>query len=213
MLRIRLRRVGKKGKPSYRIVVADSRAPRDGAYLEWIGNYDPMADPPTITLKEDRAGHWLSKGAQPSDAVARILDKSGLYQRTEEFRTGARKSGENVPAPVAAAAPTVTTTPTQAAVEVAPEEAPPEATVDEAPAEETVDEAPAEEEAAEAPVDEAPAEDEATGDSPGEETAEEAATENSADEETVEETPADSAEEEPDEASTDEASTDEASKE
>ena len=74
MLRIRLRRVGKKGKPSYRIVVADASAPRDGAYVEWIGNYDPMVDPPAYNIKMDRAREWLGKGAQPSDAVQRILD-------------------------------------------------------------------------------------------------------------------------------------------
>ena len=79
MLRIRLRRVGKKGRPSYRIVVADSAAPRDGAYVEWIGQYDPMVDPPAVTLKQDRAIAWLSQGAQPSDAVKRIFDWNGIY--------------------------------------------------------------------------------------------------------------------------------------
>jgi small subunit ribosomal protein S16 len=81
MLRIRLRRVGKKGHPSYRIVVADSRAPRDGAYVEWIGQYDPMTDPPSVTLKEDRAIAWLNQGAQPSDAVKRILERDGVYDK------------------------------------------------------------------------------------------------------------------------------------
>ena len=81
MLRIRLRRVGKKGHPSYRIVVADSRAPRDGAYVEWIGQYDPMTDPPSVTLKEDRAIAWLKQGAQPSDAVKRILERDGVDDR------------------------------------------------------------------------------------------------------------------------------------
>ena len=81
MLRIRLRRVGKKGRPSYRIVVADSAAPRDGAYVEWIGQYDPMVDPPAVVLKQDRALEWLSKGAQPSDAVRRLLDKNGIYDQ------------------------------------------------------------------------------------------------------------------------------------
>ena len=83
MLRIRLRRVGKKGHPSYRIVVADSRAPRDGAYVEWIGQYDPMTDPPSVTLKEDRAIAWLNQGAQPSDAVKRILERDGVYDRVK----------------------------------------------------------------------------------------------------------------------------------
>ena len=81
MLRIRLKRVGKKGHPSYRIVVADSRAPRDGAYVEWIGNYDPMVDPPAINCKEDRAIAWLEKGAQPSDAVRRILVRDGVFEK------------------------------------------------------------------------------------------------------------------------------------
>jgi small subunit ribosomal protein S16 len=81
MLRIRLRRVGKKGNPSYRIVVADSTAPRDGAYIDWIGQYDPMADPPTIKVQQDQAIEWLRKGAQPSDAVRRIFDRDGIYSR------------------------------------------------------------------------------------------------------------------------------------
>lgn len=78
MLRIRLSRVGKKGKPAYRIVVAEAKAPRDGSYLEWIGTYDPMQDPPAITLKQDRALHWLRLGAQASDPVQRILDRNGV---------------------------------------------------------------------------------------------------------------------------------------
>ena len=78
MLRIRLRRVGKKGKPSYRIVVAEASAPRDGAYVEWIGNYDPLVDPPSFSIKTDRAQEWLRQGAQPTDAVRRILDWSGV---------------------------------------------------------------------------------------------------------------------------------------
>jgi len=112
MLRIRLRRVGKKGNPSYRIVVADSRAPRDGAYVEWIGNYDPMADPPAVTLKEDRAQAWLSQGAQPSDAVARILDWKGILSRTPIQRNTAKaveeapEAAASAPAPAAQAPPT-----------------------------------------------------------------------------------------------------------
>ena len=78
MLRIRLSRVGKKGRPAYRIVVAEAKSPRDGSYLEWIGTYDPMQDPPAITLKQDRALHWLRLGAQASDPVQRILDKNGV---------------------------------------------------------------------------------------------------------------------------------------
>ena len=81
MLRIRLRRVGKRGKPSYRIVVADSTAPRDGAYVDWIGHYDPMVDPPRVTLQKDRAAEWLKKGAQPSDAVRLILEREKVYDQ------------------------------------------------------------------------------------------------------------------------------------
>lgn len=84
MLRIRLSRVGKKGHPAYRIVVAEAKSPRDGAYLEWIGTYDPMQNPPAITLKQDRAQHWLSVGAQASEPVQRILDKMGTREAVAE---------------------------------------------------------------------------------------------------------------------------------
>ena len=83
MLRIRLRRVGKKGRPSYRIVVADRRAPRDGAYVEWIGHYDPLIDPPKVTLNEEKAVGWLQKGAQPSEAVERIFKWNGIYEKAK----------------------------------------------------------------------------------------------------------------------------------
>ena len=83
MLRIRLSRVGKKGRPAYRIVVAEAKSPRDGSYLEWIGTYDPMQDPPAITLKQDRALHWLRLGAQASDPVQRILDKNGVLAQVD----------------------------------------------------------------------------------------------------------------------------------
>lgn len=80
MLRIRLRRVGKKKQPSYRIVVADSRSPRDGAFVERIGHYDPLIDPPAVTLDKERARMWLSRGAQPSDAVQRIFKWQRLHE-------------------------------------------------------------------------------------------------------------------------------------
>lgn len=78
MLRIRLRRVGKKKQPNYRLVVADSRAPRDGAFIETIGTYNPLTEPATITVNEERAREWLSKGAVPSDRAARILAGQGI---------------------------------------------------------------------------------------------------------------------------------------
>ena len=146
MIRIRLSRVGKKGRPSYRIVVADVTAPRDGSYLEWIGNYDPMADPPAVTLKQDRAAHWLRMGAIPSDAVSRILDRNGLMERTHTFKTQGK---------VAAGAET---TAASVAVATAPAD---EAPADQAPA----DEAPDEEAAVEdSTTEEPPAEEASSGD-------------------------------------------------
>ena len=159
MIRIRLARVGKKGRPSYRIVVADITAPRDGSYLEWIGNYDPMQNPPAVTLKTERAAHWLSMGAIPSDAVARIMDANGLMERTPTQKTATKKSGEeesSAPAAVAAPAP-------ESAADEAPEggAAPVEAPVEEAPAEEeALAEEPAAEEEPEA-EEEVPADEEA----------------------------------------------------
>lgn len=78
MVRIRLRRMGAKKKPFYRIVVADKRSPRDGRFIETIGTYDPLTEPETVELKLDRAAHWVSVGAQPSEAVARLLRKHGV---------------------------------------------------------------------------------------------------------------------------------------
>lgn len=81
MLRIRLRRVGGRGKPSYRVVVADQRAARDGAFVEIIGHYDPRTDPETVVIKEDKALHWLNQGAQPTVTTARLLGKAGILEK------------------------------------------------------------------------------------------------------------------------------------
>ena len=83
MLRIRLRRVGKKKQPQYRIVLADSRSPRDGAFIEQLGTYNPLVDPPAISFDEDRAVKWLRQGAQPSDTVLRMLKNSGVMERVK----------------------------------------------------------------------------------------------------------------------------------
>jgi small subunit ribosomal protein S16 len=88
MVRIRLRRVGARGQPSYRIVVADSRSPRGGEYIEVIGFYNPRTEPATMEIKEERALHWLSVGAQPSDPVRRVLQKLGTLERFERLRQG-----------------------------------------------------------------------------------------------------------------------------
>lgn len=88
MLRIRLSRTGKKGQPSYRVVVTDVRNKRDGRILENIGNYYPLQDGVSFKITEARALHWLSVGAQPSDAVKRLLDKQGTYDRLARLRGG-----------------------------------------------------------------------------------------------------------------------------
>lgn len=88
MVRIRLRRVGAKKQPSYRIVVADHRAPRDGRFIEAIGFFNPRTEPETVQYDEERALHWLSVGAQPSDAVRRLLNNGGTYARLERLRQG-----------------------------------------------------------------------------------------------------------------------------
>lgn len=75
MLRIRLRRTGSKNQPSYRIVVADSRKPRDGRFVEYLGHYNPRSDPPEMVVDTEKAQKWISQGAQPSDAVKRIIEK------------------------------------------------------------------------------------------------------------------------------------------
>ena len=73
MLRIRLRRVGSKHQPSYRIIVADSRSARDGSFVEQIGFYNPRTDPPTVVIEEEKAHEWIRKGAKPSEAVERMI--------------------------------------------------------------------------------------------------------------------------------------------
>ena len=84
MVKIRLRRVGAKKKPSYRLVVADARAPRDGAFISIIGHYNPLTDPETIVIDEEKAMGWLKQGAQPTVTAARLLSKNGIM---DKFKT------------------------------------------------------------------------------------------------------------------------------
>ena len=77
-VRMRLTRVGSKKNPIYRVVVADSRAPRDGRFIEIVGRYNPQTDPSTIVLDEDRVRYWLGQGAQPSDTVKKLLNTQGI---------------------------------------------------------------------------------------------------------------------------------------
>ncbi|UOE92866.1 30S ribosomal protein S16 [Alkalihalobacillus sp. LMS39] len=80
-VKIRLKRMGSKKAPFYRVVVADSRAPRDGRFIEEIGTYNPIAQPAKVEIKEDRALEWLQKGAKPSDTVRNLFSKEGLMEK------------------------------------------------------------------------------------------------------------------------------------
>ena len=79
MLRIRLRRVGKKKQPSYRVVVADARSPRDGRFVDKVGFYNPLTDPPTVNIDQDKLQSWIKKGAVPTESVQRLLNICLLY--------------------------------------------------------------------------------------------------------------------------------------
>jgi small subunit ribosomal protein S16 len=186
-LKIRMTRGGAKKRPHYRIVVADSRFPRDGRYIEIVGTHNPLLPKDhaeRVVLKEDRIKHWLSVGARPSDRVNRFLDAAGIMKRQarnnpqkalpgkkrqerEEEAARAAEEAKNAPPEAAAeeapAADEAADAPAEeAAPEAAAEEAAPEAAAEEAPAEEpAAEEASAEEPAAEAeaPAEEAPAED------------------------------------------------------
>ena len=80
-VKIRLSRQGRKKAPFYRLVVADSRSPRDGKFIELIGTYNPMTDPATVTINEDRTLHWLKEGAIPSDTARGLLRKQGIWDK------------------------------------------------------------------------------------------------------------------------------------
>ncbi len=88
MVRIRLRRTGLKGQPSYRIVVADKESPRDGRFLEILGHYNPRTEPATLEVSEDRVYDWLGKGAQPSESVAQLFKTAGILDRFARFKSG-----------------------------------------------------------------------------------------------------------------------------
>jgi small subunit ribosomal protein S16 len=194
-LKIRMSRGGSKKRPFYRIVVADSRMPRDGRYIEKLGTYNPLLSKDggeRVKLDTDRAKHWLDQGAKPSDRVSRFLDDAGLWKREarnnpEKAKPGlkaqerleAQKEAEEEAkraAEEAAAAPAEEAPAEEAAAEEAPAE---EAPAEEAPAEEApAEEAPAEEAPAEeAPAEEAPAEEAPAEEAPAEEAAEEEASE------------------------------------
>ena len=89
MVKIRLRRIGAKNQPSYRLVAADSHSPRNGAFIEIIGHYNPLTDPATVVIDEEKALYWLGKGAQPTATAARLLTKAGIL---EKFKTVKEKA-------------------------------------------------------------------------------------------------------------------------
>ena len=91
-VKIRLRRTGRKKQPSYRIVVADSHSPRDGKFIEVIGQYAPRSGDQALNLKTDRANYWLDNGAQPSDTVRSLLRKAGVLKTRHEKRVGAKRT-------------------------------------------------------------------------------------------------------------------------
>jgi small subunit ribosomal protein S16 len=172
-LKIRLSRWGAKKRPYYRIVVADARKPRDGRFIERLGHYNPLLPRDSedrVKLDVERAKHWLSKGAQPTDRVLRFLDAAGVMTRTARNnpikgqpgkkrleREEARREAEAKAKEEAAKAPA------EAPAEEPAPEAPTEEAAAEAPAEEApAAEAPAEETKAEAPAEEAPAEEAST---------------------------------------------------
>jgi small subunit ribosomal protein S16 len=164
VVRIRLRRMGAKKRPFYRIVVADGRCARDGRFIENIGYYDPTVEPPVLKLDTEKATEWMAKGAQPSDTARGLLKKAGLLGGQSEAskaraaaKIEARKRGKvkaEAPAIVAEAAPAAEAPAAEVVAEVAAVEAPAEAPVAEA----VVEEAPAQEAAAEPAAEEKAAE-------------------------------------------------------
>ena len=88
-VKLRLRRMGKKKRPFYRIVAADSRAPRDGRFIELVGTYDPISNPINIELQEDRIMYWLQNGAQPTDTVKNLFQKKGVWLKWHLQKSGA----------------------------------------------------------------------------------------------------------------------------
>jgi len=117
-VRIRLRRIGKKKQPQYRLIVAEAASPRDGRFIESIGRYNPRLDPPLISVDEERALAWLRQGAQPSDTARSMLVKTGVW---EKF------SGEPAPTPTPGPAPQAVAEVSTESPEVAVQEPTPEA--------------------------------------------------------------------------------------
>ena len=111
-VRMRLTRVGSKKNPIYRVVVADPRSPRDGRFIEIVGRYNPQTDPSTIELDEAKVNEWLGKGAQPSDAVAKLIKAAGIStSKWPSCSPGSRSSSWTIPTPCASSRSSVRTRP------------------------------------------------------------------------------------------------------
>ena len=96
-VKIRLRRAGRKKAPTYRIVVADSRSPRDGKFIEIVGQYSPRTGEQALNLKAERVNYWLDNGAQPTDTVRSLLRKAGVLKARHEARLGRKLNASAVP--------------------------------------------------------------------------------------------------------------------
>jgi small subunit ribosomal protein S16 len=96
-VKIRLRRVGRKKTPMYRIVVADSKSPRDGKFIEIVGQYQPTTGDKALNLDAERVNYWLNVGAQPTDTVRSLLRKAGVLKQRHETRLAAKLQGRAVP--------------------------------------------------------------------------------------------------------------------
>jgi small subunit ribosomal protein S16 len=97
-VRIRLRRMGAKKRPFYRLVVANSTSPRDGRFIETLGYYDPLTEPATVRVDEEKALLWLSRGAQPSDRAVVLLKKQGILDKFQEQKAAGRAGTTEPPA-------------------------------------------------------------------------------------------------------------------
>jgi small subunit ribosomal protein S16 len=108
LVKIRLKRMGAKKRPFYRLVVADSRSPRDGKFIEEIGYYDPLPNPATVRIDADKVHEWMRRGARPSDVARKLLEREGILQRSAQSRrmvTPAATPAEEAPAATATEAP------------------------------------------------------------------------------------------------------------
>jgi len=124
LVKIRLKRMGAKKRPFYRLVVADSRSPRDGKFIEEIGFYDPLPNPAKVQIDADKVREWMRRGARPSDVARKLLEREGILQRSAQPRRAAAPAAEAPVAEAPAAAETpAAEEPAAEATEAAPEAA------------------------------------------------------------------------------------------